>query len=407
MPLLFRLAFRNVLRQRRRSILTSLSMIGGYILCAYSYSLVDGSYGNIIKIFTQDRTGHVEIHKGDYLQRARIYKTIDDQQKVQQVLNADPHVVSYTPRVYAPALAYAGDKNTPVEVVGVDPVRERETSLLAKKLTAGHWFTGKHDPDSYYPALVGRGVADVLKLKLGSQLILISQGADGSVANDIFVVQGIVGTSDSAEKLNVYLPLKAAQEFLTLQGRVHEYAILLDNIDLAREEAARLQQQLPGLTVSPWQDVEQTFYRSMESDKQGNNFTLGIILFIVFIGVLNTVLMSVLERTREFGVLRAIGSRPLTIATLISLETTILAVMSIAIGFIIALPINMFFTWHGITMPEPIELGGVAFTEMKGILSVSVFVKPAFILLAYAILVSIPPAIRAARIAPTSAMRSF
>ena len=110
-------------------------MIGGYILCAYSYSLVDGSYGNIIKIFTQDRTGHVEIHKGDYLQRARIYKTIDDQQKVQQVLNADPHVVSYTPRVYAPALAYAGDKNTPVEVVGVDPVRERETSLLAKKLT--------------------------------------------------------------------------------------------------------------------------------------------------------------------------------------------------------------------------------------------------------------------------------
>ena len=407
MPLLLKLAFRNVLRQRRRSILTGLSMIGGYVLCTYSFSLVDGSYGNIIRIFTEDRTGHVQIHKGDYVRRARIYKTIDDQSKVERVLDSDPHVVSYTPRVYAPALAYAGEKNTPVEVIGIDTTREQKTSRLAQKVNEGTWLTTAPDDDGHYHALVGRGVADTLKLKSGDQIILISQGADGSVANDIYVVQGIVGTRESMDKLNVYLPLAAAQDFLTLQGRVHEYAILLDNIDLAREEAGRLQKLLPSLTVSPWQEVEETFYKTMESDKEGNNVTLGIVLFIVFIGVLNTVLMSVLERTREFGVLRAIGSRPLTIASLITLETSMLAGMSITAGFVISLPIIAWFTWHGFMMPEPIDLGGVQFQYMLGEFNVPVFVKPALILFGYAIAVSIPPGVRAARISPTHAMRTF
>lgn len=407
MPLIVKLAFRNVLRQRRRSILTALSMIGGYILCSYSFSLVDGSYANVIRIFTEDHTGHIQIHKGDYLKRARIYKTIDDQAEVERVLSNDPHVVSFAPRVYAPALAYAGEKNTPVEVIGVDTVREKGTSRLAQKVNDGKWLTNAPDGDGYFHALVGRGVADTLKLDTGSQLILISQGADGSIANDIFVVQGIVGTRDSDDKLNVYLPLQAAQEFLTLQGRVHEYAIDLDNIDRSREEATSLQQQLPDLTVSPWQDVEETFYKTMQSDKRGNDVTLGIVLFIVFIGVLNTVLMSVLERTREFGVLRAIGSRPFRIASLIALETCILAAMSIAVGALIAIPINAWFTWHGFAMPEPIDLGGVQFQYMLGEFNASVFVKPALILFAYAIGVSILPGIRAARISPTQAMRTY
>lgn len=407
MSLLLRLAFRNILRQRRRSILTALSMIGGYILCAFSFSLVDGSYGNIIRIFTQDRTGHVEIHKGDYIEHPRIYKTIDDRAKVTKVLDADPHVVSYAPRVYAPALAWAGDKNTPVQIIGIDPARERNTSLLARKLTEGSWLTAATAPDGHYHALIGRGVADALKLKPGGHIILISQGADGSVANDIYVVQGIVGTLDSAEKLNVYLPLAAAQSFLTLGNHVHEYAIILNNIHLARSQAAKLQKLLPGLTVSPWQDVEPTFYKTMESDKRGNDVTLGIILFIVFIGVLNTVLMSVLERTREFGVLRAIGSRPITIALLISAETLILAALSIAAGFVLSVPLIAFFTWHGIAMPQPIDLGGVAFSDMQGDFTASVFVRPALILLGYALLVSIPPGIRAARISPAHAMRTF
>ena len=157
--------------------------------------------------------------------------------------------------------------------------------------------------------------------------------------------------------------------FLSLGTRVHEYAIIVENKNRNEAIAKNLQHQLPGLKVSPWQQVEETFYRTMQSDKQGNNFAIGIIIFIVFIGVLNTVLMSVLERTREFGVLRAIGTRPVEIIKMIFLETTMLACISIGIGVILSIPLIAWFTYGGSLLPEPIGKGGIQFQYMTGELS--------------------------------------
>ncbi len=407
MPLLLRLAFRNVLRQRRRSLLTVLSMAGGYFLCCLSFSLVNGSYGNIIRLFTEEQTGHVQIHKDDYVHRARIHKTIDDPEGVTRVLADFDEVRAATSRVFAPALAYANNKNTPVQITGVDVISERSTSRLEKKLTAGHWLDDAPDGAGYFGAIIGQGAADSLNLSLGDELVLISQGADGSVANDIFIVKGFVGDKRSVDRLTVFLPLTAAQEFLTLQGRVHEFAILLSDIDDARTIASDLQADLPELNVSPWQEVMDTFYKSMEADRRGNRVTLGIILFIVFIGVLNTVLMSVLERTREFGVLKAIGTRPGMIVALIVMETLMLTGFSIGLGFLVALPVNAWFTFQGFALPEPIDMGGVAIQHMRGELSLEVFLLPAAIVYIYAIVVSIPPGLRAARVLPIDAMRTY
>lgn len=407
MRLLLTLAFRNVLRQRRRSLLTALSMAGGYILCSLSFSLVNGSYSNIIRIFTEDQTGHIQIHKDDYVNRARIYKTIDNPGQVAAILEAHSRITAFTPRVYAPALSYAGEQSSPAQVIGVDPQLEPVTSRLKEKITTGTWISQDPDTDGHYGALVGQGIADALEIVVGSELILISQGADGSIANDIYIVAGIVGTSRSQDRLRVILPLTAAQEFLALDSRVHEFAMLIDDIDDARIVAAELQEFMPTLTVSPWQVVQETFYKSMEADKRGNQVTLGIILFIVFIGVLNTVLMSVLERTREFGVLKAIGSRPATILLLITLETSILATFSLAIGFVLAFPVIAWFTSVGIALPQPIDMGGVSFGFLTGELSPRVMLLPMLIIYVYAILVSIPPGIRAARVPPTQAMQTF
>jgi ABC-type lipoprotein release transport system permease subunit len=407
MFLLLKLAFRNIFRQRRRSLLTALSMTGGYILCCLSYSLVEGSYGNIIRIFTEDETGHIQIHKDNYLRRPKIYKTIDDQTAVGGVLDAHGDVSSYTARVEAPALSYAGDNNSPVQVVGIDTEREWKTSRLRDKLAEGQWISPSPNSDDYYEALIGYGVADTLDIGIGDEIILISQGADGSIANDLYLVTGLVGNSKSTDRLKVFIPLGAAQEFLTLHGRVHEYAILLDDIGNAQEVAGELAAALPELSVAPWQVVQESFYKSMEADKRGNRVTLGIVLFIVFIGVLNTVLMSVLERTREFGVLRAVGSRPMTVMVLITLETMMLTVMSLVIGLVLAIPLIAWFTLVGIEMPQPVDIGGVSFGFMTGELSLYVMGVPMLILLAFALVVSIPPGIRAARIAPTEAMRTF
>jgi ABC-type lipoprotein release transport system permease subunit len=404
--LLFKLAFRNIFRQRRRSLLTAMSMAGGYILCVFSFSLSEGSYDNAISFFTLDHTGHVQIHQDDYYLRPQIYKTIDDPESLTELLDTNDEILSYTLRVFAPAIAYSDTDNTPTQVIGVDLDRERSTSTLEDKISSGNYIDSALDADGYYSAMIGAGIANSLEIGIGDEIILISQGADGSVANDIYIVKAIIGDRDSLDKATVFLPLGAAQEFLSMFGRVHEVSILLRDEDAARKEAALLQEQLPQLTVSPWQVVESTFYQSMQTDKQGNNFSMGVIVFIVFVGVLNTVLMSVLERTREFGVLKAIGSRPIKIALLITLETGLLATLSVLAGLLVALPLIGWFTAVGIELAQPMNVGGIVMSHLTGDMSLYVFGTPLILIIVFAILISIPTGIRAARIPPTEAMRS-
>jgi putative ABC transport system permease protein len=387
-------------------MLTALSMTGGYVLCALSLSLLEGSYGNVIDIFTLDHTGHIQIHKDNYMNRPKIYKTVNDIARVEEVLSGQDTVKSFSPRVFAPALAYAENKTSPVQVLGVDTEREPNTSRLKDKVQEGTYFDSAPDQDGYFKAMIGRGIADTLNLGIGDEIILISQGADGSIANDIFIVSAIVGNKTSYDRLGVYLPLGAAQMFLSLGKNVHEYAILVTDEDNNEAIALTLQSLLPELTVSPWQVVEESFYNTMQSDKQGNHFTMGIIIFIVFIGVLNTVLMSVLERTREFGVLRAIGSRPVEIIKMIFLETNMLAGISVAIGFVLSIPLILWFTYVGILLPEPVDMGGIQFQYMTGEFSLFVFALPMTMILGFSAAVSIPPGIRAARILPRDALGS-
>lgn len=392
------------MRQRRRSLLTGLSMTGGYMLFVFSYSLLEGSYGNIIDIFTLDNTGHIQIHKDNYLNRPKIYKTIRDREQVEAVLADSVDVKSYTPRVFSPALAYSADKTAPSQVIGVDANREPTVSRLRQKVAQGIYFSTSLNPDGYCEAMIGRGLSITLKLDVGDEIVLISSGADGSIGNDIFVVSAIIGNQTSFDRMAVYLPLSAAQAFLSLGNDVHEYALLVNDKDENEAIASRLSVQLPNVTVSPWQKIEATFYRTMQSDKQGNYFTMGLIVFIVFIGVLNTVLMSVLERSKEFGVLRAIGSRPMQLVRLITLETFMLAFISTMLGFILVAPIIYWSSAVGMLLPEPVDMSGMKFQNLRGELSAQVFWLPMAFILATAVLISIPPGIRAARILPKDAM---
>jgi ABC-type lipoprotein release transport system permease subunit len=191
-----------------------------------------------------------------------------------------------------------------------------------------------------------------------------------------------------------------------MQGRIHEVSILLNDDREARPMASALQAQIPALNVEPWQIVESTFYKSMLADKEAGRFSMTIVVFIVFIGVLNTVLMSVLERTREFGVLKAIGTRPMMIGWLITLETGLLATISIAVGFLFSLPVVALITFIGFELPEPLDVGGIAMSSMKGEMTAIVFWIPAITIFVFALLISIPTGLRAARILPTEAMGS-
>jgi ABC-type lipoprotein release transport system permease subunit len=202
--------------------------------------------------------------------------------------------------------------------------------------------------------------------------------------------------------------IKAAQGFLTLEKRFHEIAVILNDYNDSEEKVSNITKTLSDrsdIEVQPWQVVEKQFYNTMVFEKRGMRICLLVIVLIVAIGVLNTVLMTILERTTEYGVLRALGTRPIMIFNLIVLETSILALLSIFIGFVLSFILNYFVSIHGIDYPAPMEIGGFTLTTMYGLIYPGAFILPAFVTFITAICVSILPALRAMKILPIEAMR--
>lgn len=386
--------------------MTALSMAGGYMLFVFSMSLLEGSWSNVVDIFTLDHTGHIQVHKDDYAKRPKIHKTIENPAVVETTLKNHEDVTGWAPRVYSSALAYGGNKTSIARIFGIDPELEPTVTRILQKVSAGQYFSAQPNADGYFPAMIGRGLANSLRLDVGDEIVLISSGADGSIANDIFIITAIIGNTTSFDRLGVFLPLTVAQEFLSIGGEVHEFALLARNKHDNEQLAVALQSLMPSLKVSPWQQIEATFYRTMQSDKQGNYFTMALIVFIVFIGVLNTVLMSVLERTKEFGVLKSIGCRPSELVKLIFIETVMLASISISVGLALILPVIVWFTEVGIKLDISVDMGGVVFDTMKGDLSAYVVFMPMGFMLLTAALISLPPGLRAARILPRVALGS-
>jgi putative ABC transport system permease protein len=397
--LILKIAFRNIFRHSRRSFLTGMIIGGGFVLFSVMIGIQYGSYSYLIDAFTRDRTGHVQIHMNGYLDKPSVYDAFGGYEGIGKRIEAIPYLESWTPRVYSPALAFKGKKTTGVRINGIDTLREKRTTRLIKKITTGRFLADGPSRE----IVINEGLAEVLRAGVGDDIALITQAADGSFANGLFRVVGLTGLRD---RTNCYLHIKTAQEFLVLGDRAHEIAVTLAGQDKARLGAAEISALLnePSFDVEPWQVVEEQFYRAMKADEEGGYITYLILMLIVSIGVLITVLMTILERTKEFGVLRAVGTRPASLFLMILYETIILAMLSIIPGIIISIGANAWLSVHGIPI-TPIQFGGILFDRIVGEVTVKSILSPILVTVGSAVLVSIVPAIRAARISPAKALQ--
>lgn len=149
--LTLKLAYRNILRQRRRSLLTALSMAGGYMLFVFSMSLLEGSWSNVVDIFTLDHTGHIQVHKDDYAKRPKIHKTIENPAAVETTLKNHEDVTGWAPRVYSSALAYGGNKTSIAQIFGIDPELEPTVTRILQKSVQGSILATNPMPMVIFP----------------------------------------------------------------------------------------------------------------------------------------------------------------------------------------------------------------------------------------------------------------
>jgi len=404
--MLAKLALRNLLRRKRRTTLTLLTMFGSFTLAAVSIGWSDGTYSYIIDSFTRSRYGHIQIHRRGYLDRPSLYALLKGYRTLGRELGKVEGVEAWTPRIFASALLSKGPRTEAVSLIGIDPERERMTTSFAREVVRGRFLSSSTAGE----ILLGEGLAELLGTGLGDSLVVVSQAADGSIANDVYQVVGIVKTGDPREDLSAaYLPLGTADELLALGGRVHEVALVVGRISQVGKVVQRLQSLLEDtdLEVSPWQQFARSFYRAMKADKQGMWISLVVIMIIMAVGVLNTVLMSVLERTREYGLLKALGTRGSQIFQLVLVEVFFLALVGVVLGSGAALAVNTVLSHRGIALPEPFTYGGVEFTHLFTEVNLRSFLIPAATLVFCALGVALAPALRAARIEPAEALRRF
>jgi len=402
--LMLAMALRNVFRQKRRSLLTAMTMFGGFVLCSFSIAMSDGSYNHVIDMFTRNQMGHIQIHAGDYLDKPSLYKTIDNYEQVGERVAEVDEVTSWTPRVLSAGLVSVGEKSAGARIIGIDPGRENAATRFEKKITAGRALASTPMRE----VVLGPGLADLLKAEVGDEVVVLSQGADGSIANDLFTIVGLAATDNKATDLSAfYIHIADAQELLVLEGRIHELVVLAEELGSLEQVADDIRLALDDntLDVATWKQFAAAFYRAMAADQKGNWISVAVILIVVAVGVLNTVLMTVLERRREYGLLRAIGTGPGQVFRLVVIEVFILAVLSLIIGGLIAYGLNWYYSIHGMDFVESWSYGGVEFGKMFTEINARSFYIPGLAVLLSAVLVSIIPALRAAHVAPAKAMR--
>lgn len=397
--MLLALAWRNVWRNARRSLITMVALAVGVTGIVALHSYRESAYGVIVRDITTGLVGHLQVHGRGYQEAPAIGTLVRDPVQVEAaVAGALPGSVTER-RVLGAGLAGAGERSAPVAVLGLPP----GTSALYRLETGT-------EPRDAHEVLLGRDLARDLELAPGGEVVLVSQAVDGSVANDRYTVAGTF-TSSSAEldATSVVMPLAAAQDFFGLGAGVHQLVVRLpvDREDVTPEVTAlRSALDLQALEALSWGELLPNFKDTMESKRKGQRVMDLIVFLIVGLGVFNAMTMSVFERTREFGVLGALGTRPRRLLAMVVLEALIQGVLAFTVG--LALAAVLLFALGTVNLGSVMQ-GDVMGVRMPTVLELKLMpgsMRSAAVTAFFTALVgAILPAVRAARLAPVEALR--
>jgi ABC-type lipoprotein release transport system permease subunit len=414
--LLLRLALRNVRRQARRSFLTATAIVVSMMLLVFSRALSEGGHEKWISSAVQLGSGHLVFQTPGFQTRRAIEERLQggDLRAVDSALR-DPllaaRVTATTPRIQVAALASSAASALPVAVIGADPVREAAFSGMDRRLVEGRYLAAEDRLHAY----VGEALARRLRLQLGDRLVLTAQALDSSITEQLVRVAGTFRTGiPEVDQGLVYIPLRTAQEWLGLEDGVSTIAVLLrDSWSTGRavtRARSLLASRAGSVAVLSWREASPELDAAIRIDDFGDYVFHAILFLIVALAIVNTVLMSVLARTREFGVVRALGLRKGDSALLVTLETMTLTLVSGVTGAVLGVALTWLFFRNGLDFTR---FMGEQFTAAGAVID-PVFV-PAFrgaqivqsflFVVAIGLLAALYPAFRATRIDITEAMK--
>jgi len=401
------LAFRNLWRNRRRTLLTLSAMVVSAALLILSLGVFSGMIDDMLRTTTRLYHGHLVLATPAYHAHRDLHAVLAETAADQAALAGIDGLLGSTPRLRAFGLLSAAASSQPVEILGVDPAREPLVTNLHQQLVAGRYLR----PGEAGAVVIGSVLAKKLGAAVGSEVVVVTQAADGSIGNDLLTVCGIFTTGDSRHDGRLAVtPLPWLQQLLVLDGRIHEVTLAIAEPLEAFAAADRLNAELPaGIEARDWGDLLPEMREVIASFDVSRMIVVGILYFATALGILNTCFMSVMERTREFGLLLAAGMRPWGIRRLVLLETLFLGLLGSALGLLGGLLLTWYMQAVGIDLSGTITpityAGSTILPRLRAVFDLANFLVPAGMLIVIALLAGFLPANRAARLDPVAALR--
>jgi ABC-type lipoprotein release transport system permease subunit len=413
--MIWRLAWRNLWRQRARTLILMSAVTLSYAMVLAAMGMGDDSHFQMLDAAVEGAGGDVLVHGDGYWESRSGDVVIDRATAVATAVGAVPDVAAVLPRVVIDGLLSTAVGNRPVQLLGVDPEAERALRDVESDVVEGDRLS---ESDLRAPLLLGGAVAEELEVGPGDRVVLTATGADGELARALFHVAGVVrsGRADLDEVL-AYTTLEAASDAVGLGDQLVQLGVLVEEGVEPETVQAGIRAVLPdggaGLEVLTWREALPEMVGFIEIDDAFLYVYAVVIYLVVVFAIANTFLVSVLERVREFGLLNALGLRGGRLARLVLAETALMTVLSMTLGLALALAIHGALARWGISVAawgvEEMELAGVDLANMvmRSRIVVSKWVTTSVLVALATVCSAIYPALRAARLAPAEAMRFY
>ncbi len=405
--MLVKMAWRNLWRNKLRSAITMLALAAGVACVIMVATMQESAFGQMVDLATSGLLGDMQIHGNGYQDDPEIGTVVHNPAAVEAKLARALPGSKAVRRALGFGLAGTEDNAMGVMIVGMQPDREGDGGLVS--VVKGRNLAAKPAGE----AIIGSGLGEQLEIEPGGEIVLLSQAADGSLANDRYTVVGLVDAgnkelSDTA----VFLQLDDAQEFFALEDGVHQILVHLDDEqddDIGGAVATlRGALDLTTLEALSWSEIVPELKGMIEEKKKGRDIISFIVILIVGLGIFNTMAMSTFERTKEFGVMASVGTRPRRILGLVLAEALLQGAIALALGVVIAAIVIQGVSplEYAAKMTEGGDMMGLSFPAKIHLeLSVEGVKLGAVTAVATVLFGALWPAWRASRLKPAQAVR--